>query len=290
MADALPADPPASEPLLARLLQRRHGTDRVVMAAFDTADPDRAAGYAKLGLDLTEGSDAGHGSLWVFPGDRRRGAGRALLGSCRSTLRVRGRRRLLVDAPRSPAAVAFAQRFGGVGRSTTLRTRIARDAIVCGAAAPAVSLIRWNERCPDEVVKSFAAARAYLDGPVNGQSAVDPSSVAVVRAREDEAVRAEHRQYVVAATVNGTVIGYSTMFVRAAPMADAAETLVVPRYRRRRVGAVVKAELLGWAFAENPGLQLVQAWNDEQNAPIVGLNRKLGHTVDSAWTTWEFPV
>ncbi|MDV7219072.1 GNAT family N-acetyltransferase, partial [Streptomyces prunicolor] len=88
----LPGDPPVTEALLARLFQRRHGTERIVLVVYDDDTP---AGVLKLGLDLGDPAGPGHGSLWVFPGFRRRGAGRALAAAGLAALRERGRELLL---------------------------------------------------------------------------------------------------------------------------------------------------------------------------------------------------
>ncbi|WP_144317065.1 GNAT family N-acetyltransferase, partial [Streptomyces sp. sk226] len=121
MSLELPGDPPVSPALLARLLQRRHGADRIVLAAFDG---DRPAGCTKLGLDLGVPDGPGHGSLWVFPGFRRRGAGTALVSAARTELRARGRDLLMVDAPHTPAAERFAAACGAEALGTNLRNRL----------------------------------------------------------------------------------------------------------------------------------------------------------------------
>ncbi|WP_169314208.1 GNAT family N-acetyltransferase [Streptomyces piniterrae] len=293
MSRELPGDPPVSEALLARLLQRRHGADRIVLAAFDG---DRPAGCTKLGLDLGDPAGPGHGSLWVFPSFRRRGAGAALVDAARAELRARGRGHLMVDAPRTPAAEAFAAVCGAELRGTNLRNRLfLRGPVRAGLDEPAARaveghrLVQWTDRCPDELVDSYARAWGTLDAPVNGQAEVRTPTAEDVRLREAEAGRAGHRQYVSAAvdTDTGEVAGYATLFVRDSPMADAGETLVLAGRRRRGLGTWLKAGLLVRAADENPRLALVQAWNDVHNEAVVALNRRLGFQADSSWSTYS---
>ena len=288
MRAALPDDPPASEQLLARLLQRRRGTDRVVLAAFDGDDP---VGYAKLGLDLSATLDVGHGSLWVFPAYRRAGAGRQLIEACQAELRQRNRSRLLIDAPRTVAAEEFAGAVGGKLIATNLRNRLFLKAAKLSAVeVPGYDLIRWNEHCPDEFVDAYAAAWRQMDVAVNGQAVSAGATAKDVRAKEEENLRAEHRQYAVAAVhpETGVIAGYSTMFVRQSPMADAGETLVLSEHREHGLGTWLKSDLIAWAAGENPQVALVQAWNDETNTAVNALNRKLGFVTSGAWSTFEF--
>ncbi|MDF3299907.1 GNAT family N-acetyltransferase [Streptomyces tropicalis] len=292
MSQALPADPPVTQALLARLFQQRHGTERIVLAAYDGDTP---AGVLKLGLDLGDPSGPGHGSLWVFPDFRRRGAGRALAGAGRAALRERGRDLLLVDAPKGAAAERFAAELGAERTGETLRNRLllagpARRALDEAAARPVPGhrLVHWDGACPDGLVDSYARAWSALDERVNGQARVRRPSAADVRAREAEAVRAGHRLCAVAALPEDgdDVVAYSTLYVRDSPMADAGETLVLPAHRGRGLATRLKAELLLRAARENPGLALVQVFNDVGNTAVVALNRRLGFEADSHWTTY----
>ncbi|UUN27428.1 GNAT family N-acetyltransferase [Streptomyces sp. FIT100] len=292
MSLELPADPPVTGALLARLFQRRHGTDRIVLVAFDGGAP---AGVLKLGLDLGDPAGPGHGSLWVFPGFRRRGAGRALAAAGLAALRERGRDLLLVDAPQGAAGERFAEVLGAQHTALTVRNRLllagpARGALeaAAGRPVPGYRLVRWSGPCPEGLVDSYARAWSRLDERVNGRARPRNPSAGDVRAREDEAVRAGHRPYGVAALSEdgGEVVAYSTLFVRDSPMADAGETLVLPEHRRRGLGTWLKADLLVGAARENERLALVQVFNDTANAAVVALNRKLGFTADSHWSTY----
>ncbi|MFC3576011.1 GNAT family N-acetyltransferase [Streptomyces yaanensis] len=291
----LPADPPVTEALLARLFQRRHGTERIVLAAYDAQTP---AGVLKLGLDLGDPTGPGHGSLWVFPGFRRRGAGRALAAAGQAALRERGRDLLLADAPKGAAAERFAEQLGAELVGETLRNRLRLAGAAPGplqaAAArqvPGYRLAHWTGRCPDTLVESYARAWSALEERVNGQARVRRPSTADVRAREAEAERAGHRIHAVAALPEsggdgGDIVAYSTLFVRDSPMADAGETLVLPQHRRRGLGTWMKADLLLRAARDNAGLVLVQVFNDVGNTAVVALNRGLGFEADSCWSTY----
>ncbi|MER6471591.1 GNAT family N-acetyltransferase [Streptomyces collinus] len=293
MSLELPGDPPVSPALLARLLQRRHGADRIVLAAFAGGQP---VGCVKLGLDEGAPEGPGHGSLWVFPSFRRRGAGTALVSAARAELRRRGRGALMVDAPHTPAAEAFAAVHGARSCGTSLRNRLvlrgpARTALtdLAGRAVAGHRLVHWQDRCPDELVHSYARAWGTLDAPVNGQAGVRRPTAEDVRSREAEAGRAGHRQYVsaVLAEDDGEICGYATLLVRDSPMADTGETLVLTGRRRRGLGTWLKADVLARAAGAHPHLALVQAWNDVHNAPIVALNRRLGFRADSSWSTYS---
>ncbi|MFJ3659059.1 GNAT family N-acetyltransferase [Streptomyces sp. NPDC090119] len=295
MSLELPGDPPVSSTLLARLLQRRHGADRIVLAAFEA---DRPLGCVKLGLDEGAPDGPGHGSLWVFPSHRRRGAGTALVSAARAELSRRGRGRLMIDAPHTPAAEAFAALHRARLCGTNLRNRLVMRGPVrsgltelAGRAIGGHRLVHWRDHCPAELVSSYARAWGTLDASVNGQAAVRRPTVDDVRSREAEAGRAGHRQYVSAALAEDRdeICGYATLLVRDSPMADTGETLVLADRRRRGLGTWLKADVLSRAAAENEHLALVQAWNDVRNTPIVALNRRLGFRADSSWSTYALP-
>ena len=290
----LPEDPPVSADLLARLLQRRRGADRLILAAFDG---ERAAGYVKLGLDLGADLDRAHGSLWVFPAFRRKGTARSLVAATRDALRERGRGVLLVDAPYTPAAEAFAGALGGRAVSSNVRNRLRLrdwDADSVGVTDPAglgARLVRWNERCPDELVESYARVWSQTGVAINGQAGTAGVTAADVRVAEDEAVRSAHRQYAVAAVdARDAVLGYSTLFVRDSPLADSGQTVVLPEYRKLGAATLLKTAVIGWARAENPHLAILQAWNDVDNAAVRALNRRLGFEADQRWSTYRFEV
>ncbi|WP_344544335.1 GNAT family N-acetyltransferase [Streptomyces levis] len=292
MSLELPGDPPVTKALLARLFQRRHGTERIVLAAYDGGAP---AGVLKLGLDRGDPGGPGHGSLWVFPGFRRRGAGRALADAGLAALRERGRDLLLADAPRAEAGRRFAAELGAdlVGESVRQRLRPAGPAreVLRAAAArpvPGYRLVAWQGACPDDLVESYARAWSALEERVNGQARVRRPSAGDVRAREAEAQRAGHVPHVVAALPgHGTaIVGYATAFVRGGPMADVGETLVLPPHRRRGLATWLKAGLLLGAARDGSGPVLFQVFNDTANTAVVALNRKLGFEADSHWTTY----
>ena len=265
----------------------------MVLAAFDEGKP---AGYVKLGLDLSASLDVGHGSLWVFPGFLRRGVGRALASAALREVGARGRDRLLIEAPHTGEADAFACALGGRCVGTNLRSRLVLDeparrrlAALSSVSAPDHCVVRWSGACPDHLLGSYARAWSQLDVPVNGQARVGMVTAADVRNRETEAVRAGHRCHVSAA-VDGTgdIVGYSTVFVRDSPMADAGEILVLKERRRAGLGIRLKADLLTWVVAIEPQVMVVQAWNDEDNRAVVELNRKLGFVASTSWTIYEF--
>ncbi|SDL64653.1 L-amino acid N-acyltransferase YncA [Lentzea albidocapillata subsp. violacea] len=289
----LPDDPPVSPALLGRLLQRRRGTDRVVLAAFDGDVP---AGYVKLGLDLGATLDTGHGSLWVFPGHRRAGVGGLLVEASRRALAERGRAVLLVDAPHTEAADRFAESLRGKRIRTNVRSRFVFAAAgqrlpgLAGQTLPGYRLVHWHDHCPDDLAESYARAWSLLDVPINGQAAAGDMTVAGVRAVEAEALRSDHRVHAVAAVreADGEVAGYSTVFVRESPMADAGVTHVLAPHRRRRIGTVLKASLLHRISVEQPHVRLVQAWHDETSEPILRLSRDVGFVPSGSWSTYEF--
>jgi GNAT superfamily N-acetyltransferase len=62
-------------------------------------------------------------------------------------------------------------------------------------------------------------------------------------------------------------------------------TCVLREFRRRSVAESLKLRALLWAKKHN--VEFVMTWNDSQNAPILGLNRKLGFKRFAIWFKFE---
>jgi GNAT superfamily N-acetyltransferase len=62
-------------------------------------------------------------------------------------------------------------------------------------------------------------------------------------------------------------------------------TCVLREFRRRRVAESLKLRALLWAKKHD--VEFVKTWNDSQNVPILGLNRKLGFQGYSTWFKFE---
>jgi hypothetical protein len=57
------------------------------------------------------------------------------------------------------------------------------------------------------------------------------------------------------------------------------DTSVVRAHRGRRLGLLLKADMLRWLRDDEPGLVSLTTWNAESNDRMIGVNEILGYVV-----------
>ena len=126
---------------------------------------DAMLGHLVLMLPDLDNQHLAMVNAMVHPEHRRRGLGTALLRTALPA--AAGRRTLLVEAHDGGAGEAFCRAYGlrpvGSERLSLLRLADVDWADVRAAAAvphPGYRLVRWGERCPDELLAAYAAAKS----------------------------------------------------------------------------------------------------------------------------------
>lgn len=252
-----------------------------------------------------------YGDLFVRPDARRRGIGRALYAEATALAKAAGRTTLvfdgLDDAGRdgtgadAGASHAFATAVGAepvltdqrsVLDLTTVDTeRVA--ALSRGTGQPAgYRLARWQERCPDELIASVAAASESLYDAPFGDLDIErrAAPIAQLRRHEDEAVALGVHRYAVAAVAEdtGEVAGYSVQLVYPdSAMVQQGDTLVVAEHRGRRLGLWLKCELTLWVLRDACDVATAQTWNASANDHMLAINRQLGWRPVERWCAYQ---
>jgi hypothetical protein len=57
------------------------------------------------------------------------------------------------------------------------------------------------------------------------------------------------------------------------------DTSVAAAHRGHRLGLLLKAEMVLWLAAVEPGVETVDTWNAESNAHMISVNEQLGYRV-----------
>jgi GNAT superfamily N-acetyltransferase len=268
-----------------------------------------AVGQVEVGLPTLDNLENADVQLNVLPKFRRRGVGTALYRWAEDTARANGRKRLLAmtveTLPGGPvrdgAGVAFAAGLGFKRALSEVRRRLdvtaldqaALDRMLSEgwAKAPGYSLVRWNDETPAEFVDDVAYldSRLLEDAPM-GDLEWEPMKVDAARIRRGEEVRKARarRQYNtgVKHDASGRLVAWTTLeFEKTTPWhAFQNITIVEPRHRGHRLGAIVKVENLRRTMAAEPELRIVDTWNAAVNDHMISINEAMGFRPVDAWT------
>lgn len=303
MAADAPHGPSMSFPAFRTWLAYGWGGESIETWLGWRGDGPGAAAACAVHFPDRDNTHAGVLSLFVRPGERRRGHGRRLLQLALDCIRDRGRRLavgLVADASPGPAFCAGA---GAERASAEVRQALDLDAIDEAAharlaaearsAAAGYSLDSWAGPTPAWQLEGVAALMgAMSDAPIDLRN-WEPEVWDADRVRKVEkgmAMRGQ-RSYVVVARHHdsGALAGLTQVFVEGEPggWARQADTVVLPEHRGRRLGLLLKLAMLPWLRQQEPGVRRVVTWNTASNVHMVRVNELLGFRVLERWGNWE---
>jgi GNAT superfamily N-acetyltransferase len=249
----------------------------------------RTVGFATVGFPAPINRHQGRTEIVVHPDLRRRGVGTALLRAVLPALRDDARSVVegwtVKDTPGSDWASGLG--FREV-RETALQCLVLAD-VEPGAPAvdppPGYWLRRWQDRTPDGVLASYAAARsAIADAPL-GEASDEAArwSPQRVRAVEEDLrlQQVEHRVVAAMDTASGSVAAMTELDVypHRPEFGYQGDTVVLAEHRGRRLGYCVKADMLRWLLAERPGLERIYTSSAGTNEHMLRVNREIGFAV-----------
>lgn len=192
--------------------------------------------------------------------------------------------------PADLPSVRFATRHGYVigqlerssalevdGRIDEFRAESARRE----AAASDYRLVGWIDHVPDELIDSYAAARArmVLDVPAGGLTIDEERwDAGRVRAHESQATGGGRTLLVQAAvTADGSIAGYTELELPPGKrVAYQSDTLVVAAHRGHRLGMRLKLANLVRLGEVAPERTTIYTWNADENEHMLAINIALG--------------
>lgn len=248
-------------------------------------------GSAFLRLFTKEGQEhLAELELAVHPAERRQGVGSALLEAAVSAARDEGRRSLVAQAETgSPGDLFLAAR----GFRRVLALTYARLALadvdpawiteIAERPHAGYELTHWEGTVPPELARSFADSRRAMDdmpmeGTDYGTVVWDVDRVTAVA--ETVAKRGESLHTVaVVDRSDGSIVGFSELVVPGGGRGDAQHygTGVLPEHRGHGLGLWMKAESIRLARERHPELGGLLTDTADSNAPMRGINDKLGY-------------
>lgn len=295
-AAALAADeprrpPPAPQDTAGWLAVHRPGSPPVHLVLSEAGT---VLGHGRLGLPGRDNTHLGFLDLVVRPDARRRGAGTALVRAVVDELARQERRTLLIETPADGPGAAFCDSLGlevaQTGRVSLLvlsGVDTAGFAALAAAEHPGYRLRSWTDRCPDELLESYARAKAAMNDAPLGSMDWQGLRHSAERQREDEAFWAQvGRQIRCVAAVSagsGEVVALTEVLVsRWSPArAEQDDTAVVPAHRGHGLGLWIKAEMLRLLQAERPDVTEIVTHNSMDNDHMWRINDRLGFREDA---------
>jgi mycothiol synthase len=219
-------------------------------------------------------------NLSVFPDDRRRGIGTALLEQLRAAAREAGASSFFGHFW-SEDGSAFASHVGA--REDQRDVRAMLDLRIADLSEPTVPagwrLETWIGAAPDDLLESYARCRdAMSDAP--DPEGVEWPAMTAKDVREVEATaakRGREMRVTVAIDERNEVAAFTDL--RVTPGATAAatdDTAVVAWARGRGLGRAVKLESLRRLRADRPEVETVTTMNAERNAAMRHINTRVG--------------
>lgn len=228
--------------------------------------------------------------ILVRPEARRRGIGTELLAQVVAAARREGIASFFAHH-HEPAGAAFARHVGAVDDQRDVHAEIRlRDRELPEPVVPnGWRLLSWIGSAPDELVESYARARAAIDdAPAPGDMVLAPIDVAWVRQMEKTAVaRGRESRVTVAIDADGVVAAFTDVRVSAPPsrVATTDDTATIVEARKRGLAYAVKLESLRLLRDERPDVQVVRTVNAEHNHAMRAVNTKLGFVPTAFLTT-----
>ncbi|RLV49326.1 GNAT family N-acetyltransferase [Nocardioides mangrovicus] len=282
---------PEQSPLRTEM-EMRHSWDGELGRFFLLREGDRVLGTARLDTSEWDNLDLAWVEVVVDPQHRRRGAGTAALAEL-ERLALAGDRHLVgVSGWDSAGVRAFAERTGyllgsqEIARRLDLtgvdlaRIRTLRDE--AAERASAYELVRVVGRTPEELLDDLAAITGAINDAPMGDLEYEDEVYPPQRVRdyEEHSTAAGWRLHRLLARHRGTgeLGGHTVVLVdvRGEEPARQHDTSVVAAHRGRRLGLLLKAEMVLWLASEEPEVAQVLTWNAEANDHMIAVNEALG--------------
>ena len=277
---------------------------QIVLAAFADEESIETEGVAFFSHELDKNPDLTEMEMAFTRAGRALGVDDALLEeSLRLTVEL-GRKRLAVGMPEATDPAAIAQRHGGKYTDTAIQSTLELDTVdwaqYAAWAEPSAknaeyTLVRWIDRCPDELAESYCTAMdAMADQPLGEfQYEWARNDVDRLRFNEESSARVGARRYVQAAVApNGDVAGFNMLaaYPDEPGNIDIWDTGVVRAHRGHGLGLRLKAAASLWIRQERPSTRRVRTFNNNENQWMLAVNRTMGYRAQGDWLGYEFPV
>jgi GNAT superfamily N-acetyltransferase len=288
-------EPPCTEAEAAVWFAPRPGRRRV---AFVAREGDLPVAVARMQL-RTDGEVPGFvPELFVVPGSRRQGIGRAMVAALTATALAGGAPALVLrQDDSSEDAAAFADALGTTRGFLGLQNRCRIDrlqpAVLQGwvdrarERAAGWSLVGWDGPCPDDLLERFVAVQSAMLGAAVPDIAVTHRSAADIRAAEavSDALGIDRWTLAARRDVDGVLGGFTEMELDPAQpwLGHQGDTAVLPEHRGVGLGRWLKAMVALRLLAERPEVTQIETNTAADNPPMRAINEAMGFEPVVVW-------
>ncbi|WP_433165351.1 GNAT family N-acetyltransferase [Kribbella sp. CA-247076] len=258
---------------------------------------ERVVGAADCQLPQAENRAVLFLDLVVHPEFRCRGIGSRLLNEVDAIAQRHDRTLIEVQVERDAAGFRYLTKRGHQPGATSIRSICKLSGRATASLADGYELVQWRDFAPEEIVDDVAAlqSRLMVDAP-SGDLTVEQQVYDAERVRRQE--KSEHarghRSYSTAArhVATGHIVARTKLAFETDDDTHARQriTIVEPAHRGRRLGLAVKSANHAYAKAQEPALQVVEAWNSEDNTHMRAVNAALGFEPVDRWSVFQLPV
>lgn len=242
--------------------------------------------------------------LTVHPDHRRRGHGTALVSEVLRRTQEAGRTTVWLGGPaEDEAAAAFAARQGFRYASHDARRKqhlaeVDPDAVAAlrrqaETAAADYELQRLQPPLADELMAEVAEVAESINDAPMGDLTYEPEVFDLDLMRDVEtaaAGRGDHVYRVVARhRTTGRLGGHTVVVVN--PMRPErgvqCDTAVSRDHRGRRLGLLLKIEMMAWLAETESQLEYVETFNQADNGYMISVNEAIGYRLDRVFHMYE---
>lgn len=248
---------------------------------------ERIVGGGVALLPQRDNTNLAYLDVFVHPGERRLGHGRAVLEALVSVARGSGRERLFLegmwalDEETSPAREFLAALGFEVDLVDAVRQLDLPHEPPVAPVADGYTLHTWRGACPERWIDEYADLRRRLisEAP-SGEVGLEEEYWDAERVRSEEADTARsHRQMqvVVARQGSGHIVGHTQLlFPDDDPEVYQWDTLVLPEHRGHGLGLSLKSAAMRASADLLDGRRRIMTYNAASNGPMIAVNEQLG--------------
>jgi GNAT superfamily N-acetyltransferase len=243
----------------------------------------RLVAWVSCGLDHVSGNrDLGFVHLTVDPAHRRRGIGAAMLEQAEAHVRSRGAARVEALGDEDGGSRAFAEAHGYGVKARLRFSSVDPRALPLAPPPPGVELLPFSQLTPEEIHR----VDLVVSRDIPNEESIDGLDSATAWAAEFWDDPEVDKELSLAALVGGEVVAITMMRSDPARGRGANDiTGTLPGHRGRGLATLLKHTSL--RLAAERGITMVSTGNDEENAPMLAVNTKLGYRPSSGWIRWE---
>jgi mycothiol synthase len=236
-------------------------------------------------------------NIRVLPESRRHGIASALLREIVPDLRARERTIAWGQARSDTGAQGWAEALGFAAVSETAQMTLTVNDVDPQLwqvpTAEGFRLEQWADTAPEELVDAYAAACTAITDAPDGERGPENPEWTADRVREHErATQAADLQCRVVVAVDqatAAIAGLTEARIAAGnqQICHQGDTAVLARLRGRGLGLCVKAAMMRWLTAEQPGLKQIITDTAADNSHMIRVNRQLGYVLTHTMIDFE---